>query len=322
MKRDGRFASNFEALSSTILAITEKDFAMTGTTAILPAAHAGTITLGGDLTVNRIGFGAMRVTGKGIWGPPEDHVGAVATLQRAVELGVNFIDTADSYGPDVSEEIIAEALAPYKDGVVIATKGGWLRCGPAQWLHNASPQHLQEAVEGSLRKLRLDRIDVYQLHIPDPAVSFDASMETLAKLREQGKIRHVALSNVTLEHLERALKIVPIVSVQNRYSFSDREWDFLLDACEAKSIAFLPWGPLAQMRKANEVVEKIAKARGTSTQVVSLAWLLRRSPVVLPIPGTSSVAHLEENISAAAFQLTDAEFEEMGAVVPVPYSLR
>jgi pyridoxine 4-dehydrogenase len=304
------------------LVITEKDFAMTGTTEILSAAHAGTITLGGDLTVNRMGFGAMRVTGKGIWGPPEDHAGALATLRRAVELGVNFIDTADSYGPDVSEEIIAEALAPYKDGVVIATKGGWLRCGPAQWLHNASPQHLQEAVEGSLRKLRLDRIDVYQLHIPDPAVSFDASMETLAKLREQGKIRHVALSNVTLEHLERALKIVPIVSVQNRYSFSDREWDFLLDACEAKGIAFLPWGPLAQMRKANEVVEKIAKARGTSTQVVSLAWLLRRSPVVLPIPGTSSVAHLEENISAAAFQLTDAEFEEMGAVVPVPYSLR
>jgi pyridoxine 4-dehydrogenase len=322
MKRDGRYASKHSAPSSTILTITEKDFAMTGTTEVLPAAHAGTLTLGGDLTVNRMGFGAMRVTGKGIWGPPEDHAGALATLRRAVELGVNFIDTADSYGPDVSEEIIAEALAPYKNDVVIATKGGWLRSGPAQWLHNASPQHLQEAVEGSLRKLRLDRIDVYQLHIPDPAVSFDASMETLATLREQGKIRHVALSNVTLEHLERALKIVPIVSVQNRYSFSDREWDYLLDACEAMGISFLPWGPLAQMRKANEVVEKIAKARGTSTQVVSLAWLLRRSPVMLPIPGTSSVNHLEENISAAAFQLTDAEFEEMGAVVPVPYSLR
>ena len=295
---------------------------MTETANALPATHAGTITLGGDLTVCRMGFGAMRVTGKGIWGPPEDRAGAIATLRRTVELGVNFIDTADSYGPDVSEEIIAEALAPYQSGVVIATKGGWLRCGPGQWLHNASPQHLKEAVEGSLRKLRLDRIDVYQLHIPDPAVSFDASMETLAKLREQGKIRHVALSNVTLEHLERALKIVPIVSVQNRYSFSDREWDYLLDACETKGIAFLPWGPLAQMRKANEVVAKIAAARGTSTQVVSLAWLLRRSPVVLPIPGTSSVKHLEENVSAAAFQLTASEFEEMGSVVPTPYSLR
>jgi aryl-alcohol dehydrogenase-like predicted oxidoreductase len=197
-----------------------------------------------------------------------------------------------------------------------------VRYGPGVWQHNASPAHLEEALHGSLKRLRLERIDIYQLHVPDPATSFDASVETLARLREQGKIRHVALSNVTLEHLERARKIVPIVSVQNRYSFADREWDYLLDHCEANGIAFLPWGPLAQNRKANEVVEKIAAARGVSTAVVSLAWLLRRSPVTLPIPGTGSVKHLEDNVSAAAFRLTDAEFAELGAVVPKPYWLR
>jgi aryl-alcohol dehydrogenase-like predicted oxidoreductase len=288
----------------------------------LPAAQAGTITLGGDLTVNRMGFGAMRITGKGIWGLPADAPGAIATLRRAVELGVNFIDTADSYGPDVSEELIAEALWPYPAGLVITTKVGWVRHGPGVWQHNASPRHIQEALEGSLKRLRLDRIDVYQLHIPDPAVSFDASIEALARLREQGKIRHVGLSNVTQEHIQRARKIVPIVSVQNRYSFSDREWDYVLDYCEANGIAFLPWGPMAQARKANEVVEKIAVARQVSTAVVSLAWLLRRSPVVLPIPGTSNVKHLEENVSAAGFRLTDAEFSELAAVVPKPYWLR
>ena len=222
----------------------------------LPAAQAGTITLGGDLTVNRMGYGAMRITGKGIWGPPDDVDAALATLRRAVELGVNFIDTADSYGPDVSEELIAQALFPYPAGLVIATKAGWTRHGPGVWQHDASPAHLEKAIEGSLKRLRLDRIDVYQLHVPDPAVSFDASMETLAQLKEQGKIRHVALSNVTLEHIKRAQKVVPIVSVQNRYSFSDREWDFVVDYCEANGIAFLPWGPMAQGRKANEVVEK------------------------------------------------------------------
>jgi aryl-alcohol dehydrogenase-like predicted oxidoreductase len=287
-----------------------------------PAAQAGTITLGGDLTVNRMGFGAMRITGKGIWGPPDDVAGALATLRRAVELGVNFIDTADSYGPDVSEELIAEALWPYPAGLVITTKAGWVRHGPGVWQHNAAPAHIQEAIEGSLKRLRLERMDVYQLHVPDPAVSFDASMEALARLKEQGKIRHVALSNVTLEHIERAQKIVPIVSVQNRYSFSDREWDFVLDYCSANGIVFLPWGPMAQGRKANEVVEKIAAARQVSTGVVSLAWLLRRSPVVLPIPGTSNVKHLEENVSAAGFRLSDAEFAELGAVAPKPYSLR
>ncbi|MGA9060183.1 MAG: aldo/keto reductase [Terracidiphilus sp.] len=295
---------------------------MATTTPALPAAQAGTIALGGNLTVNRMGFGAMRITGRGIWGPPADVGGALATLRRAVELGVNLIDTADSYGPEVSEELIAKALWPYSAGLVIATKAGWTRHGPGVWQHNASPAHIREAIEGSLRRLRLECIDVYQLHIPDPAVSFDASMETFARLREQCKIRHVGLSNVTLEHVYRAQKIVPIVSVQNRYSFSDREWDFVLDYCEANGIAFLPWGPMAQGHQANEVVERIAAAREVSTAVISLAWLLRRSPVVLPIPGTGSVRHLQENVSAAAFRLSDAEFAEMNAVAPKPYWLR
>jgi aryl-alcohol dehydrogenase-like predicted oxidoreductase len=288
----------------------------------LPAAQAGTITIGGDLTVNRLGYGAMRITGKGIWGLPADVPGALATLRRAVELGVNFIDTADSYGPETSENLIAEALWPYPAGLVITTKVGWVRYGAGVWQHNATPGHIQDALEGSLKRLRLERIDVYQLHVPDPAVSFDASVEALARLQQEGKIRHVALSNVTLEHIQRAQKIVPIVSVQNRYSFSDREWDFVLDYCAANGIAFLPWGPMAQGRKANDVVEKIAVARQVSTAVVSLAWLLRRSPEVLPIPGTSNVKHLEENVSAAGFRLSDAEFAELAAVVPEPYWLR
>jgi aryl-alcohol dehydrogenase-like predicted oxidoreductase len=286
------------------------------------ASAAGTITIGGDLTVNRMGFGAMRITGKGIWGLPDDPAAALATLRRAVELGVNFIDTADTYGPYVSEELIAEALYPYPKDLVITTKVGWERHGPGVWSHNASPAHIEKAIEGSLKRLRLDRIDIYQLHVPDPASSFDASIETLARLKQQGKVRHVALSNVTLEHMQRARKIVPVVSVQNRYSFSDREWDYVLDYCQASGIAFMPWGPMAQGRKANEVVEKIAASRNVSTAVVSLAWLLRRSPVTLLIPGTSNVKHLEENVSAAAFKLTDAEFAEMNAVVPKPYWLR
>ena len=296
---------------------------MTSTTAETPnAAHAGSITLGEDMTVNRLGYGAMRLTGKGVWGPPDDRNAAFATLRRAVELGVNFIDTADSYGPNVSEELIAEALSPYPPDLVIATKGGWERVGPGQWLHNASPRHLEQAVEGSLKRLRLERIDLYQLHTPDPAVSFDASIEALAKMRDAGKIRHIGLSNVTKEHLERARKIVPIVSVQNRYSFSDREWDYLLDHCQSIGVAFIPWSPLAQNRKANDAVEKIAVARDASAITVSLAWLLRRSPAMLPIPGTSSAAHLEENVRAASFQLTDAEFHTLGAVIPEPFSLR
>jgi len=285
------------------------------------ASAAGTVALG-DLAVNRMGYGAMRITGKGIWGPPVDHDAAISTLRRAVELGVNFIDTADSYGPYVSEELIAEALAPYPQGLVVATKGGWERVGPGQWIHNASPKHLQSAVEGSLKRLRLDRIDVYQLHIPDPAVSFDASMETLAKLRDAGKIRHVALSNVTLEHLERARKIVPIVSVQNRYSFADREWDFLLNYCEKNNIAFIPWAPLGQNRQAHDALDKAAGELGATPLQVALAWLLQRSKVILPIPGTSSVAHVEENIAAAALKLPNRVFEDLSAVSSPPAVLR
>jgi aryl-alcohol dehydrogenase-like predicted oxidoreductase len=288
---------------------------------VIPAAAAGTVQLGG-LTVNRLGYGAMRITGKGIWGPPADRNAALVTLRRAVELDVNFIDTADSYGPNISEELIAEALAPYPPGLIIATKGGWERVGPGQWVHNASPKHLEEAVEGSLKRLRLDRIDVYQLHIPDPAVSFDGSMETLARLRDQGKIRHVALSNVTLEHVERARKIVPIVSVQNRYSFADREWDYLLDHCEQNGIAFIPWAPLGQNRHANEALEKAAKSLGATPLQVALAWLLQRSRFILPIPGTSSVAHVEENIAAAGLKLPDDVFNELSNVKSLPASYR
>ncbi len=286
---------------------------MTQTSLAVSAVAAGTVALG-DLTVNRLGYGAMRITGKGVWGPPADRAAAVATLRRAVELGVNFIDTADSYGPYVSEELIAEALAPYSNGLVIATKGGWERVGPGQWIHNASPKHLEEAVEGSLKRLRLDRIAVYQLHIPDPAVSFDASMETLARLREAGKIQNVALSNVTLEHLERARKIVPIVSVQNRYSFADREWDFLLNHCENNGIAFIPWAPLGQNRQAHDILDRVARELSAKPLQVALAWLLKRSKVILPIPGTSSVAHVEENIAAAGLKLPDAIFKELSAV--------
>ena len=277
----------------------------------LSASLAGTLSLGGELQVNRLGFGAMRITGPGIWGPPKNHAAALAVLRRAVELHVNFIDTADSYGPNVSEELIAEALYPYPKGLVIATKGGWLRPGPNQWSHDASPEHLREAVEGSLRRLRLDRIDAYQLHVPDPAVRFGASVETLAKLREQGKIRLVGLSNVTREHIDRAREIVPIVSVQNRYSFADREWDNVVDYCTQNQIAFIPWFPLGAGKIANETLTRIAKSHQASPMQVALAWLLQRSPVMLPIPGTSSVEHLEENVAAASLRLTSDQFVEL-----------
>jgi pyridoxine 4-dehydrogenase len=294
---------------------------MSNTQQAISASAAGTIQLG-DLTVNRMGYGAMRITGKGVWGPPENRAAALETLRRAVELGVNLIDTADSYGPNVSEELIAEALAPYPPGLVVATKGGWERVGPGQWTHNASPKHLQAAVEGSLKRLRLDRIDVYQLHVPDPAVSFDASIETLARLREQGKIRHVGLSNVTLEHVERARKMVPVVSVQNRYSFADREWDYLLNHCEKHRIVFMPWAPLGQNREANGALEAAARESNVTPLQVALAWLLRRSPIVLPIPGTSSVAHLEENVAAAALKLPDPVWAMLSEITPAPASRR
>ena len=278
------------------------------------ARSAGDVSLGRQLSVHRIGFGAMRLTGEGIWGPPKDRNATLAVLRRAVELEVNFIDTADSYGPNVSEQLIAEALHPYPKGLVIATKGGWQRPGPNQWTHDATPAHLREAVEGSLKRLRLDRIDVYQLHTPDPVVPFDVSVETLAKLREEGKIRLIGLSNVTKEHIERARKIVPIVSVQNRYSFADREWDYVVDYCESNGIAFIPWFPLGAGKVAGEVLNQVAKTHAATPKQVALAWLLRRSPIMLPIPGTSSVEHLGENVAAASVHLTNEEYERLAGV--------
>jgi pyridoxine 4-dehydrogenase len=278
------------------------------------ASLAGNILLGGEVSVYRLGYGAMRLTGEGIWGAPKDRKGALAVLRRAVDLGVNFIDTADSYGPHISEELIAEALFPYSPGLVIATKGGWNRPGPNQWTHDATPSHLREAVEGSLKRLRLDRIDVYQLHIPDPVVSFDASVETLARLRDEGKIRLVGLSNVTQEHIERARRIVPIVSVQNRYSFADREWDYVVDYCQSNGIAFIPWFPLGAGKVAGEVLSRIARAHGASPTQTTLAWLLRRSSIMLPIPGTSSIEHLEQNVAAASLRLAEEEYEELSGV--------
>src|SRR6202165_5412959 len=278
------------------------------------AAASGSVSLGGKLTVNRLGFGAMRITGEGIWGPPKDPGAAIAVLRRAIELGVNFIDTADSYGPNVSEELIAKALSPYPKGLVIATKGGWNRPGPNQWTHDASPAHLRKAVEGSLKRLRLDRIDVYQLHVPDPVVPLDASIETLAKVQSEGKIRFVALSNVTVEHIERARKIVPIVSVQNRYSFADREWDHVVDYCERNGIAFIPWFPLGAGTVAGRLLERIAKVRQEKPIQAALAWLLNRSPILLALPGTSSIAHLEENVQAASLQLSEEEYLELTGI--------
>src|SRR5882762_707973 len=280
----------------------------------LSASLAGNVSLGGEISVHRLGFGAMRLTGEGIWGPPKDRKRALAVLRRAVELDINFIDTADSYGPNVSEELIAEALFPYPPGLVIATKGGWNRPGPNQWTHDATPSHLRRAVEGSLKRLRLDRIEVYQLHIPDPVVSFDASVETLAELRNEGKIRLVALSNVTQEHIERARRIVPIVSVQNRYSFADREWDYVVNYCQRNGIAFIPWFPLGAGKVAGEVLNRIAQAHGASPTQVALAWLLQRSPIMRPIPGTSSIEHLEENVAAVSVRLTADDYKKLFTV--------
>ena len=289
---------------------------------MLSAAAAGTLVIGGDLTVNRIGYGAMRITGPGIWGPPADKKAALATLRRAIELGVDLIDTADSYGPGTSEELIAEALYPYPADLVIATKGGWERPGPDQWTHNASPKHLTQALDGSLKRLRLERIDIYQLHAPDNVVSFEASVEALARLREQGKIRHIGLSNVTREHIERARKIAPIVSVQNRYGFADRESDFIVDYCEQNRIAFFPWAPIGQARAAHDALRQVAKQIYASSFQVALAWLLKRSRVIVPIPGTASVEHLEENIVAAMLELSSRAFETLSAARPAYTSLR
>jgi pyridoxine 4-dehydrogenase len=270
---------------------------------------AGELVIGGDLRVGRLGFGTMRLCGPGVWGEPDDPENARRVLRRAVELGVDFIDTADAYGPGVSERQISSAIHPYPDNLVIATKGGYTRQGPGRWRTNGRPKHLREACEGSLRRLKLDRIDLYQLHRPDRRIPFERSIETLARLREEGKVRHVGLSNVTAEELGRATQVVPIASVQNRYNLNDRRSEAVLRACERAGIAFIPWLPLGTGRLARPggALREAAARLGATLPQLALAWLLRRSPVMLPIPGTSSVEHLEENLVAAKLRLTDEE---------------
>jgi pyridoxine 4-dehydrogenase len=272
---------------------------------------AGTWGLGGDLPVRRLGFGAMRITGPGIWGEPRDHDEAIATLRRAVELGVNLIDTADSYGPDVSERLIAEALYPYPDELVIATKGGLTRSGPNQWSPDGRPEHLRAACDGSLERLRLDQIPLYQFHRPDPKVPLADSIGALQALKEEGKIRHIGVCNVDDDQLGEVLALTPVVSVQNRYGHGDRSSESLLDRCEQESLAFLPWAPLGGGKVSDPVVERIAAAHGATARQVVLAWLLARSPVMVPIPGTSSVAHLEENVAAVTVSLSREEIGEL-----------
>jgi pyridoxine 4-dehydrogenase len=280
----------------------------------LPAAKSGQFRIGGDLEINRLGFGAMRITGKGIWGEPKDRKEAERVLRRAVELGINFIDTADSYGPHVSEEIIAEALYPYPDGLVIATKAGFDRSGPDQWTMNGRPEHLREACDGSLRRLRLDRIDLFQLHRIDPKVPAEDQLGTLQDLQAQGKIKHIGLSEVSVAQITDARKIVPIVSVQNKYSVLDRAADDVVEYCEKEKIGFIPWFPLAagDVSASGNELEQSAEKLNISTSQLALAWLLARSPVILPIPGTSQVAHLEENVATAAINIDSAVLRGLG----------
>jgi pyridoxine 4-dehydrogenase len=279
----------------------------------ITAATAGTFHLGGDLPVHRLGFGAMRITGDGIWGPPKDRKEALAVLRRAIELGVNLIDTAESYGPHVSEELIAEALHPYPKGLVIATKGGLDRPGPDQWKPNGKPERLREELEGSLRRLKLDRIDLWQLHRIDPAVPEEKQFETIHKFVRDGKVRHLGLSEVNVEQIERARKFFPVVSVQNKYNLADREWESVLDHCQRENIGFIPWFPLQTGKLASKAgpLAEIAKRHRATPAQIALAWLLKRSAVMLPIPGTSKVKHLEENMAGAGIQLTDEEFAKI-----------
>ena len=270
------------------------------------AATAGTIEIGGDLVVRRMGFGAMRITGDGIWGEPPDRDQARATLRRAVELGVNFIDTADSYGPEVSERLIAEALHPYPGDLVIATKGGLVRPGPGRWDADGRPEHLRAACEGSLRRLRLERIPLYQFHRPDPKVPLAESVGTLVQLKDEGKIQHLGLSNVSEAQLRTAQQLTPIVSVQNRYNVADRQSESMVDLCEQAVIAFLPWAPI-QQADSNPAVLQAARRHGAAPRQIVLAWLLARSPQILPIPGTGSPGHVEANVAAASIELSPDE---------------
>jgi pyridoxine 4-dehydrogenase len=277
------------------------------------AAAAGTIPIGDDMSVNRLGFGAMRITGPGIWGPPADHDEAVQVLRRAVELGVDFIDTADSYGPEVSEELIAEALFPYPEGLVIATKGGFLRPGPGNWKPDGRPEHLRAVCEGSLARLRLEQIPLYQFHRPDPAVPIEDSVGELVALRDEGKISHIGLSNVDVAQFEKASALTPIVSVQNRYNPSDRATEPLIELAGTRGFAFIPWAPVGGYRPgAGDGLATVAKRVGASPVQVAIAWQLARSPQMLPIPGTSSVDHLEENVAAAAIELSDDDLALIG----------
>jgi aryl-alcohol dehydrogenase-like predicted oxidoreductase len=283
----------------------------------MSAAAAGTIRIGKDITVNRLGFGAMRITGEGIWGYPPDRAEAMRILHRAVELGVNFIDTADSYGPATSEELIAEALYPYPKGLIIATKGGIVRPAREKWDRDGRPEHLREACEASLKRLKLERIDVYQLHAIDPNVPLEDSIGELAKLQKEGKIRYIGVSNFKVDELERARKLVDVVSVQNRYNVADRSSDPVLEVCERDGIAFIPWSPLSQSPRDSNAgsrakLEALAARRGVSMPHAAIAWLLARSKAMLPIPGTSKQKHLEDNVAAASMGLTPEEMREIG----------
>ena len=279
----------------------------------ITAATAGTFHLGADLSVHRLGFGAMRITGDGVWGPPKDRKEALAVLRRAIELGVNLIDTAESYGPHVSEELIAEALHPYPKGLVIATKGGLDRPGPGQWTPNGKPERLREELEGSLRRLKLESIDLWQLHRIDTGVPEEKQFETIQKFVRDGKVRHVGLSEVNVEQIERARKFFPVVSVQNKYNLADREWESVLDHCEREKIGFIPWFPLQTGKLAGSggPLAEIAKRHRATPAQIALAWLLKRSAVMLPIPGTSKLKHLEENMAGATIELSDDEFDEI-----------
>jgi pyridoxine 4-dehydrogenase len=280
-----------------------------------PAAAAGTLTIGGDLTVNRMGFGAMRLTGEGIWGEPRNPAEARRVLRRAVDLGVNFIDTADAYGPEVNERLIGETLHPYPRGLVIATKGGQTRPSAAQWVPDGRPEHLRAACEGSLKRLKLERIDLYQFHWPDPKVPVEESVGELARLRTEGKIRHVGVSNFSVDELQRVRRIVPIVSVQNRYNVADRASEDVLALCTREGIAFIPWAPIARgstEKLVSDGLDAVAKQHDVSVFQVALAWLLAKSPVMLPIPGTSSVAHLEDNVGAASLKLRGKDLVRLG----------
>jgi pyridoxine 4-dehydrogenase len=274
------------------------------------AGAAGTTDVGGDLTVNRLGFGAMRITGPGIWGEPPDHDEAVATLRRAVELEVDFIDTADAYGPEVSEQLIAEALFPYPDNLVIATKGGLVRPGPNRWDADGRPEHLRQACEASLRRLRIEQIPLYQFHRPDPRVPLADSVGALIQLKDEGKIRHIGLSNVTEDQLSEVLALTPVVSVQNRYNAADRSSEAMVDRCEIEGITFLPWAPIQDTD--HPAVARAAASHGASARQIVLAWLLARSPAILPIPGTGSVGHLADNVAAAGIALSAEEVAAIG----------